>query len=332
MSESNSSPLLIARQPFLNSRRAVFGYELTFNSPTQEAADPQLEAEQILECLSEQFDPRILANGRSILVRLTPQTIVDQSYSTLPSEITIIELDATDIHWDEPFKEACRELKRKGFRLCLVGRMDDLQCVLDVGVSVDYFKVHEARDIAVADCQQRLSDLRRGDASIIACGIECPEQFEHAKEGGFDLFEGYFFFKPQVLEHREIPLMQMNQVKFLQAVNQPDLDVNELEKLIRGDASLSVGLMRLINSAAFGISQQVTSIQRALLLLGPQKVRKWATSLVVKNLAGNKSPEVITLCLMRAFFCESLGTTTKSDDSPLDLFMMGIVSGLDPSH
>lgn len=328
MSDTGESPILLARQPFLNSRRAVFGYELTFHVPSEDKPDPQHEAEQILSSLGEHFDPLVLANGRSVFVRLTPQTILDESYAVLPPSITIIELNATGISWDEPFAKACAKLKSNGYRLCLAGSLDDLGAVGSATAKFDFFKLDHTCDFLAPDCAQRIANLRNPDTSVIASGIEELEEFERAKDAGFDLFEGYFFFKPQVLEKREIPLSQMNQINFLQAVNQPDMNVDKLEKLIRSDASLSVGLLRLINSAAFGIKQQVSSINRALLLLGPKKVRQWATSLVTKQLAGDKPKEIISTCLLRAFFCESLGTTTKTSDSPLDLFMTGIISGL----
>ncbi len=328
MSDSNTPPLLIARQPYLNASRAVFGYELTYCLPSEDSSNPQQQAEQILTCLSDYFDPKVLANHRCIFVRLTPQTILDQSYQVLPPDITVIELNAVDLSWDEQLTKACGEMRQAGFRLCLVGTLDHLQQSGSHLTPTDFFKVNAPADINAANCSERLASVRPPQTAVIASGIEQPQQFEAAKSAGFDLFEGYFFFKPQVLEHREIPSSQINRIQFIQAVNQPDIDVKQLEELIRSDAALSVGLMRLVNSAAFGISQQITSIQRALLLLGPKKVRQWATSLVTRDLAGDKPEEIVAICLTRAFFCESLGGAIKSSDSALDLFMIGIISGL----
>jgi hypothetical protein len=61
----------------------------------------------------------------------------------------------------------------------------------------------------------------------------------------------------------------------LTAVSQPELDVREIENLVKSEAALCYRLLRYLNSAAFGFSTEIQSVRHALSILGEREVRRW---------------------------------------------------------
>ncbi len=61
----------------------------------------------------------------------------------------------------------------------------------------------------------------------------------------------------------------------MRAVSQVELDVREIENLVKGEASSCYRLLRYLNSAAFGFANEIHSVRHALAILGEREVRRW---------------------------------------------------------
>ena len=321
------SGVLIARQPILDAQKRIHGYELLHHAPPWMATDPEESTQHVLNCLVNHFSPAVLAGGKSIFVNLTSKAVQEGAYAQLPPENTIIELQTPREAAGSELIEACQAMRVKGYKLSLDDFDPDLPSAAGLAPLADYLKFDVGSTIDTA-LLSKMKAMHDGNRPIIAQGVSREEQFTAARAAGIDLFQGFFFFKPQLLEKRDIPSIKMNYIRFIEAVSRPELKLDELEKVIRQDAAISVALLRLINSAAFGIRNEVKSIKQALALLGEIKVRRWAASLAAKELGAGKPVEIIGVTLTRAFFCESLGKLFRHENQLLDLFMTGIVSGL----
>jgi EAL and modified HD-GYP domain-containing signal transduction protein len=110
-------------------------------------------------------------------------------------------------------------------------------------------------------------------------------------------------------------------------VNNPELDVKELAKAIGQDASLSYKLLRYINSAIYSLRRPVASIEHAITLLGHEKIRTWA-SLILLSTFSDKLREVIVAGAVRASMCEQIARTLKIN-RPHRIFLVGLLSVLD---
>lgn len=62
-------------------------------------------------------------------------------------------------------------------------------------------------------------------------------------------------------------------LQIYEKLNQPDASVKEISALVSSDPLLAAQILKLVNSAAFSISTEVTSIGRAVTLLGFQNVK-----------------------------------------------------------
>ena len=113
---------------------------------------------------------------------------------------------------------------------------------------------------------------------------------------------------------------------FMRELNQAKISYERLEMIIKRDTSLSLKLLRYLNSAAIGLRNKINSIQRALVLLGESAIRKWGMLVVLTN-AGKKQPhELLTICLIRARFCEKIALAEGMTEYELDMFLVGLLS------
>jgi EAL and modified HD-GYP domain-containing signal transduction protein len=83
---------------------------------------------------------------------------------------------------------------------------------------------------------------------MLAEKVETQDQFLAAQEAGFVYFQGYFFRRPEVMKTREIPSNRVNYLRMLEAVSRPDMDIREVEGLIKQEASVLYRLLRYLNS------------------------------------------------------------------------------------
>jgi EAL and modified HD-GYP domain-containing signal transduction protein len=161
---------------------------------------------------------------------------------------------------------------------------------------------------------------------LLAEKVETRQDFQAAFDMGFHYFQGYFFSRPVVVKTREIPAGKLQMLLLLREVSKPVLDLNEIERLIKGDASLSFRLLRYLNSPAFFFSTDIRSVRHALLILGERQVRKWISLAVAVHASDAGCGELTRMVLARAHFCESLSTLLRNSD---DLFFLGLLSLMD---
>jgi EAL and modified HD-GYP domain-containing signal transduction protein len=113
------------------------------------------------------------------------------------------------------------------------------------------------------------------------------------------------------------------------ALNQPDITIDRLEALVKRDVSISIRVLRCINSAAFGMRREVQSIRQALLLLGLAPIRSWASVWCVAGLNTGGIPELVTTVLIRGRCCELLAERLPESDHSAEMFLVGLCSMLD---
>jgi len=157
--------------------------------------------------------------------------------------------------------------------------------------------------------------------------VETREEFLSARKAGFVYFQGYFFRRPEVMHAREIPANTMNYLRMLQAVSRPELNVREIENVIKSEASLCYRLLRYLNSAMFGFSSEIHSVRHALAILGECEVRRWVRLVAALGAGQNRSSELVLSALIRARFCEQLSAKMGRGDP--DLFLLGLLSLMD---
>lgn len=87
-----------------------------------------------------------------------------------------------------------------------------------------------------------------------------------------------------VSEFNDIPPMPNVMLKALSVIKNPATGIAELGKIMQVDQAISAKTLSLVNSAFYGVRQQVTSINKALVILGMMKAKNIIMSLALKQM------------------------------------------------
>lgn len=80
-----------------------------------------------------------------------------------------------------------------------------------------------------------------------------------------------------------LPTLPEVAIRILKLVEDPDTTVRDVVKVIESDASLVAQLLKLVNSPLYGFRSQITSVERAVVLVGFYSVRNLALGISVLN-------------------------------------------------
>ncbi|HUI76034.1 MAG TPA: HDOD domain-containing protein [Candidatus Acidoferrum sp.] len=84
------------------------------------------------------------------------------------------------------------------------------------------------------------------------------------------------------------------------------VDLKKVAKVIRTDPSLSAQILRLCNSALFGLRRRVISIEQAAVLLGTERLRTLVLTCSVMQFAGKRLPQAQLIAFWQHSFLSAL--------------------------
>jgi c-di-GMP-related signal transduction protein len=319
--------VLVARQAIFDRDRRVYGYELLFRSqPGQnefDGTEAGLATRQVLANSLLVIGLENLVGAKKAFVNFGRGPLLQGWHSALPRESTVIEL-LESVEPDPEVIEACRKLRGQGYQVALDDFVYRPGCeeLLEVA---DLVKI-EIQSMPRPEQKLLVRACRGRGLETLAEKVETYEEFEWAREAGYDYFQGYFFARPVVMRGRQIPAAKLHCLRLLQEAHRPELDFERLEKLILEDVSLSYQLLRYVNSPLFALTSRIRSIRQALMFFGENDLRKWIALATLARTAEDKPGELIRHSLVRARFCESLAVEKGLKQSA---FLMGLFSFLD---
>jgi c-di-GMP-related signal transduction protein len=165
-------------------------------------------------------------------------------------------------------------------------------------------------------------------AQLIAEKVETPSQYEMVAGLGVKLFQGFWFAKPVLVQGQSVRPAQANILQLINLVRK-QASTAEIEEVLKRDPTLSFNLLRFINSAGFGMRSEVTSFKHAVMLLGLNRLFKWAALLLTTSHAGDMPPAVGTTAVARGRLMELLATELLPPEECDNAFVVGVFSLLD---
>ncbi len=317
----------VARQPILDQSGQIFGYELLYRgeADAQSGGSADLHGARVLSDALLGVGLDALTSGLRVFVSMTHHLLLDGAASLLPPEKTVLELPC-DIPPDDQVVETCKRLQAEGYALALDAYRpgSPTEALLP---HVQFVKV-DTRRATPMELRAAVTRLRNRPIKLIAESVESAQAAELARGVGYHYFQGYYFCRPTTFARAPLPARRLAYMNLLSALNKPNLSLDEVENLVKHDLSLSYRVLRSVNSAAFGLGQEVTSIRRALVLLGVAQIRKWASVWTLAGLSDGGTPEAVSVALVRARCCELLGEQIKDPDAG-SYFLLGMCSLLD---
>jgi c-di-GMP-related signal transduction protein len=325
-SKGNQLSRYVARQPILTSNERVFGYELLFRDGVEDYfrhSDADAASRSTLDT-SLLMGLDMLCDGRQAFINCTRDTLLKDYITLLPPTHAVAEI-LESVPVDDLVKAACVRLKDAGYTIAL----DDFVTDDPRGGLVEFADIIKVDLKRTSGAEQSALVKKYGSQSrrMLAEKVETRDEFTACKHAGFSYFQGYFFRRPELLQAREIPKNRMNYLRLLEAISRDEIEVSEIEEIIKGEASLCYRLLRYLNSAAFSFSSEIHSVKHGLSILGEREVRRWVRLVAAVGAGENKASDLVLSALVRARYCELLGPKIPHGES--DLFLVGLLSMMD---
>lgn len=319
------SEVYVARQPIFDRGLDVVGYELLFRTgqvTTALVSDAEgATATVVLNSFTELGLDRIVGT-RPAWINVSREFVLAGLAQSVPPSLVLLEILEGQLIDDE-LVAAIAALKAEGYRVAL----DDFEYAQEAEPLLPLADVVKLDLLGLGrdGLTRAVARLRPYGVTLLAEKLETQEDFAFCAEAGCDLFQGYFFCRPELVTGRGIDANRLSLLQLLAALQRPDTQLEELERTIALDLGLSYRLLRYINSAFFGLRQEVRSIGQALALLGVENLRQWAALSVFASI-DQKPAELTLTALIRARFCELAG---DGGAAPGELFTFGLFSVVD---
>jgi c-di-GMP-related signal transduction protein len=321
--------MMIARQAIMNAQHSVIGYELFNRSLPGSGHTPASDVSLVFNALSHAGTEDLIGN-MLIFVNCTHNSLAGGHLELIDPEKVVLELPPLDTESVEEIESRAAtlgELRKRGFHLAFN------HTVLRPAYAswlplADYIKL----DLVLIPANELPGLIAYAQshtqAEVIAEKVESEEQFNAVLARGVQLFQGYWFAKPALVTTKLVTPSQASTVQLINLVRK-QASTTEIEEVLKKDAGLAFNLMRLINSSGFGLSREITSFRQAVMLLGLQKMFRWAALLLTASRAGGPPSSVGHMAVVRGRLMELLALEGPHAEEADNAFVVGIFSLLD---
>ena len=325
--ETDSREIFIGRQPIFNRELVLYGYELLFRTSELGRANiadaNQATAQVIINALTE-FGLDNVVGDVPAFINMTHDFLVGKNPLPLQPDKVVLEILETTII-DEQLIQGVNRLSEQGFTIAL----DDFVYSEKWEPLLKLAKIIKVEVPALDDVELSayVVNLRRHNVRLLAEKVETEEEFEKLRDMGYDLFQGYFLAKPKVLRSNRVPTNKLTIMQLLLELNDKEADVDRLEQIISRDVAMSYRILRYINSAYFALARKVESIREAIVYVGMNNIRRWASLLVMSGF-NDRPDELLRMAMIRARMCERIAEKTGQKDTD-SFFTVGLFSVLE---
>ncbi|BBQ53399.1 EAL and HDOD domain-containing protein [Aeromonas jandaei] len=318
----------VARQPILDRDLNTYAYELLFRdslnnvfpSISSRQATSSLVVEQFLQQNIDQ-----LLGGRPCFINFPHSLLLDGLAECLPPEKVVIEI-LEDAAPDDALLEKVKQLHKLGYTLAL----DDFTMSPDWERFLPFIKIikFDLRATPLLQIKVFIQRHQSMNLTYLAEKVEDKAEFERVKQLGIQLFQGFFFSRPEMVKQATMEPAQVVVMQLLNVVNQSEPDINRIEQLLSQDISLSLKLLRYVNHLK-GHTNPISSFRQAAIYLGNTQLKRFVSLVAATSAGKGKSAELYQMSLIRARFCELLAHAHAPTQQAPQAFITGLFSMLD---
>ena len=329
VSENELPRLTMVRQPIYDASLKVVAYKLLYKDEESTSsaflADSAVATEMILDeytSISEEGKSKRLPAWVTL-----PVSTANEINSNAKPEDLVVEMDA-NASGHQAFAQAVEHLVSKGYQISLEN-FDFQPGTLPLLKQMSVVRF-DARRLDQPKYKKNLGKLLGHDKiHCLAEHIETVEGLEECAEMGFDMFQGSFLSQPKALSEDTGKRIESNQSAALQlvsALQQPNVTPEEIEGIVQVDPGLTYRLLRIVNSAAYSLVREITSIADTIVVLGYDQVRQLAMIVAMSN-QSDKPSEMYRSLLVKARMCELLAKESDPKNKSA-YFLASVMSGL----
>jgi EAL and modified HD-GYP domain-containing signal transduction protein len=282
----------------------------------------------IINTLSQFGIHHVISNHLGF-INVSASFLMSETLELLPPERIVLEI-LEDVPITTPIIQRCKELKELGFKVSLNNFKYRSEYALLLPI-LDFIKVNVATT-PTDKLGLLIPQLRKySKAKLVAENVELESDFLTCSPLGFDLYQGFFFAKPTIL-HSKKPQSYHTSLMRIMGMLLGDANLTQLEPIFKDNPSLSINLLRLVNSVAIiGSRAPVTSLRQAIVVLGQKQLLRWVQLLLYASPDGTAGSSLLLQVANRARLMELLAKKMDSHVQNLSdqAFMVGMLSMAD---
>lgn len=230
---------------------------------------------------------------------------------------------------DPATQQLLQQARRAGLRMVLRGR-SEVPLPPALVECFEYSLIHIADDRRVTSSGQMLpvpTGITRRVPYIIS-GVQTVADVDACYERGAAASVGWPLEDITQVQPRALQPGQAVVLRLLRLVRD-DADINDIDAALKQDPALAFKLLRLVNSAAFGLSVQITSFQHAVMMLGYKKMMRWLSLLMTTASKDANTAPLVHASIRRGLFLEYVAGDDADNETRDELFITGAFSLLD---
>ena len=291
--------MFVARQPIFNKSMGIYGYELLFRASQESSSFSNATATSatalVIGELFEQGVSKMTGNAKAF-VNFDYDFIMSDAIELIDPKSLVVEVLET-VKVDDIILERIKKLREKGYKIAFDDFEEDYFTFKAVSVAdiIKYDIMSTPLDTIKAEVKQASLD----GITLLAEKIETEEEFEKAKAMGFQLFQGYFFSKPKIIEqHKKKNVSKAVYAQILSEIKSEEFSFEKVAHMIESDIDLSYRLLCALSKKSNNIS--FDSIRNALVRIGKKEIERWIYVLMLQNMAKDKPDEILRMSLVRS--------------------------------
>lgn len=291
----------ILRQPVVHPDRSVYGYavRVLVGGPSG-APLPDAAIEPAVETAYRRLDLTGLAADRPVLLRATAGLLAGTAAVWYDTSRLMLEVTPSLARREDVDSLAAAAAGR-GVRLALADYDGSLaQDRLLDRVSVVKIDLTRAPD----HCAELVSRAHAAGATVVAEHADDAARVELALSLDADLLQGPMFHRDTAPARRAFSAGEVQCLELVRVLGQEPVDQQAVVSTVAADPELSMRVLHLVNSSAFGLRREIDSVLQAVVLVGPRQLH----ALAIASLIDARPTSVASLwsILTRATACHTL--------------------------
>lgn len=328
MAEEQQLQVLMARQPIYTKSQDVVAFELLFRDVDGNFVEGLKDEDATLGVLLGTYSS--ITKGSSVqslpcFLKVTDSFLLNNDVPELPKQNFVLEILGHSAITPD-FIARVKGLAQQGYRLALAD-YDPRDPKFEPLLNIVHVLKLDIQLLGLANIPPLLQRLRPYQLELLADKVETQEEFRLCLEMGFALYMGYFLSKPEAVKGKKITGNKVVLLELLTEMQRPNATAQSIEQIALHDPALTYRILKVVNSAAFNLKREISSLSHAIALLGIDQVKRWVM-LFLTNTDKNKPDELTRNMLVRGRFCELLAEMLGRDE-PINHFIVGLLSQLD---
>lgn len=286
----SSHDIFLGKQPLIDRNQAVIGYELLFRNTADNFSVITSAKAATADVVCKAFAELGLANalgGQKAFINVDEDFLCEDGIAEfLPKETVLLEVDAGQ-EVTPRLLARCGELREIGYEFSVSGINTISEPVSQLLHLASYSKL-DVSAIAADRNTSIVSRLRSAPTKLIANRVESIEEKKLCSDLGFDIFQGYYFAHPVIIEGRKLDSSYKGLVRLINLINE-NADIVQIETVFKSEPGLAINLLRLTNAVGAGAHARITSIRHAITVVGMRQIQRWLTLLLFSHAGSNAS-------------------------------------------